>query len=77
MIKFHKKFFNESIPFDDVNPDQLRQSNYRFRNIHSIENELTPSQIYPETELACKYNKPLFTKPTIQNFLSNMKTVST
>ena len=30
------------------------------RNIHKIENNLTHFQIYPETELACKYNKPLY-----------------
>ena len=28
--------------------------------IHNIENKLTRFQIYPETELACKYNKPLY-----------------
>ena len=41
-------------------PDQLRHSNYHFRNIHSIENKLTRFQIYPEMELACKYTKPLY-----------------
>ena len=60
MIKFHQKYFIESIPFEDVNPDQLRHSNYRFRNIHIIEKKLTPFQIYPVTELACKYTKPLY-----------------
>ena len=60
MIKFHQKYFIESIPFEDVNPDQLRHSNYKFRNIHNIENKLTRFQIYPETELACKYTTPLF-----------------
>ena len=52
MIKFHQKHFIESVPFEDLNPDQLRHSNYKFRNIHNIENELTRFQIYPETELA-------------------------
>ena len=60
MIKFHQKCFIESIPFEDVNSDQLRHSNYKFRNIHNIENKLTRFQIYPETELACKYTKPLY-----------------
>ena len=59
MIKFHQKYFIESISFEDVNPDQLRHSNYRFRNIHNIENKLTGFQIYPEMEFACKYTKPL------------------
>ena len=43
-----------------MNSDQLRHSNYRFRNIHNIENELTRFQIYPETELVCKYTKPIY-----------------
>ena len=60
MIKFHQKYFIESIMFEDVNPEQIRHSNYNFRNILNIENKLTRFQIYPETELACKYNKPLY-----------------
>ena len=34
--------------------------NHKFRNIHNIENKLLRFQIYPETELACKYNKPIY-----------------
>ena len=60
MIKFHQKYFIESIPIQDVNFHQLRQDNYRFRNFHNIENKLTRFQIHPETELACKYTKPLY-----------------
>ena len=60
MITFTKNVFIESLPFEDVNPDQLRYSNYIFRNIYNIENKLTRFQIYPETELASKYNKPLY-----------------
>ena len=37
IIKIHQKFFIESIPFKNVNPGQLRHSNYKFRNIHNIE----------------------------------------
>ena len=59
MIKFHEKFFNESIPFDNVNPSQIKSRNTNFRNIHNIENKLTRFQIYHETELACKYQNPL------------------
>ena len=58
MIKFHQKHFIESIPLEDVIPDQIRQSNYKIRNIHNIENILTRFQVYPETELAFKYTKP-------------------
>ena len=60
MIKFYQKLFIESIPSEDVNPDQIRQSNFKFRNNHKIENKLTRFQIFPDTELACKYNKPLY-----------------
>ena len=60
MIKFHQKYFIESIPYEDVNPDQIRSTNHKFRNIHNIENTFTRFQIYPETELACKYNKPIY-----------------
>ena len=52
--------FEESIPFEEVNPDQIRSDNTKFRNLHNIENNLTRFQIYPETELACKYEKPIY-----------------
>ena len=76
MIKFHEKNCIESVPFENVNPDQIRRINHKIRNIHNIENNLTRFQIYPETELACKYNNPLY-KVNIQKFLSNTKTIST
>ena len=60
MVKFHQKYFIESIPFREVNPDQIRNKNNNFRNLHNIENKLTRFQIYPETELACKYKKPIY-----------------
>ena len=60
MIKFHQKYFIESIPFGEVNPDQSRKNNNKFRNFHNIENKLTRFQKYPETELACKYKKPIY-----------------
>ena len=52
--------FIESILYEDVNPDQIRTTNHKLRNIHNIENKLTRFQVYPETELACKYNKPIY-----------------
>ena len=58
MMKLPKKYVIESIPFEDVNPDQIRSTNHHFRNIHNIENKITRFQTYPETELACKYNIP-------------------
>ena len=57
MIKFQQKFFIESIPFEEVNPDQFRSDNTNFRNLPNIENKLTRFQIYPEKELACEYKK--------------------
>ena len=60
MKNFHQKYFIESIPLEDVNPDQIRQGNYKFRNIPNKKNKVTRLQLYPETELACKYNKTLY-----------------
>ena len=76
MIIFHQKFFIESIPNEDVNPDQIRSTNSKLRNIHKKENKITRFQVDPETELACKYSKPLFSH-NIQKFLSYTKKVST
>ena len=56
MIKFHEKYFIESIPFKKVNPFQKIQHNTKFRNIH----RLTRFQIYHETEFACKYKNPFY-----------------
>ena len=28
MIKFHQKFFIDSIPYENVNPDQIRNTNH-------------------------------------------------
>ena len=58
MIKFHEKYFIESIPYEQVNPS--RKQSKDLRNIHDIENKLTRFQIYQETEIACKYRNPLY-----------------
>ena len=58
MIKFHQKYFIDSIPFEKVNPIEKLSTN--FRNIHNIENKLTHFQIFHETEFACKYKNPLY-----------------
>ena len=60
MIKFHQKCFIESILFEEVNPDQNRNINDKFTNLHNRDNKLTRFQIYPETELACKSKKPIY-----------------
>ena len=57
MIKFHEKYFIQSIPYEQVHPSRKLSSD--FRNIDNIENKLTRFQIYQETELACKYRNPL------------------
>ena len=58
MIKFHEKYFKESIPYEQVNPSRKQSTDVR--NIHYIENKLTRFQIYQETEIACKYRNPLY-----------------
>ena len=58
-MKFHQNYFIESIFFEDVNPDHLRHSNFKFRNVHNIETKPTRFQIDPETELARKYTNTL------------------
>ena len=58
MIKFHEKYFIESIPHGQVNPSHKRSND--FKNLHNIENILTCFQIYKETEFACKYKNPLY-----------------
>ena len=58
MIKFHNKFFIESIPYEQVSPSHKRSND--FKNPHDIENKLTIFQFYQETEFACKYANPLY-----------------
>ena len=58
MMKFHEKYFIESIPCEQVNPSR-KQSN-DFRNIQDIEKKLTRFQIYQETEFACRYRNPFY-----------------
>ena len=77
MIKFHQKFFIESTPYEDVilTKSETKKNN-KFRNIHNIEPKLTRFQIYPETELACKYNKPIYST-LYSEILVEYKMVST
>ena len=51
MIKFHQNFFKESIPHEGVSPDHIRQSNFKFINIHDIQNKLTRFQIFQKRNL--------------------------
>ena len=53
-----KKFFFESIPYEQVNPSRKQSTD--FKNKHDIENKLTRFQVYRETEFACKYSNPLY-----------------
>ena len=48
MRNFHQEYFIESIPYEENNPDKIRQNNLKIRNIHNIENKLTCFQFYPE-----------------------------
>ena len=74
MIKFHQKYFIESIPFEKVNPIERLSTN--FRNIHNIENKLTRFQIFHETEFACN-TKTHSTKHSYPKYLLNTTKVST
>ena len=74
MIKFHEKYFIESISYEQV--ILSRKQSTDFKNIHDIENKLTRFQVYQETEFACKYNNPLC-KTQYSEILSNTKKVST
>ena len=58
MIKFHEKYFIESIPYDRVNPSRKQSTD--FRNFHDLENKLTRFQVYQETEFACIYRNALY-----------------
>ena len=56
MIKFHEKYFIESILYEQVNPSRKQSTD--LKNIHDIENKLRRFQVYQETEFACKYSNP-------------------
>ena len=58
MIKFHEKYFFESIPYEQKNPSRKQSTD--FKTIHDRENKLTRLQLYQETEFACKYSNPLY-----------------
>ena len=75
MIKFHQKYFFASIPYEDVNADQIRNTNHIFRNIHIKDYKLTRFRVYPETELACKYNRPIYKTKMNRIQKSNTKMV--
>ena len=70
--KISSELFFESIPYDKINPEKIRKNNYQFNNIQKIENKLTRFHFYPETELACKYNAPLY-KTQYAEFLVQYK----
>ena len=73
MIKFYQKNFIESISYNEVNPEKIRQNNQFFQNISNIEIKLTRFQIYPETEFACKYNTPLYKTQYSENLVEYEK----
>ena len=76
MIKFHHKYFFESIIFEEVNLDQLTHSNFKVRNIHKIETELTRFKYIQKRNL--HVNTPNHsTKHITQKFLSITNKVST
>ena len=54
-IKVRQKDFIELIPYDEVNPDKIRQNRNCYNSIDGIENKLKRFEVYPETEITCKY----------------------
>ena len=74
MIKFHEKYFIESIPYERVNPSR-KQSN-DFRNIHDIENKLTCFQYIKKQKLHANTEIHFKRRNTLK-YLSNTKKVST
>ena len=60
MIKIHQKHFIEPIIYEDVNPDQIRQINFKKKNIHNYEKKIDTFPNKPRNEHACKYSKPLY-----------------
>ena len=53
--------------------DQIKHNRKRYNNIDGIENKLTRFQIYPETELACKFKTPLYKEQYSQIFVKYEK----
>ena len=60
VIKSHQKYFIESIPYTKINPKRFRSKPEKNKIIDGMEKKFTRLQFYPETEVACKYPKPLF-----------------
>ena len=69
MIKIQQRFFIESIPYEDVSPEKIRQSNYKIRNFNDMANELTRFQSYTETEFYVNTTNH-FIKRNFQKLLS-------
>ena len=74
MIKFHEKHFNESIPYEQVNPSRKQSTNSKI--IHDIENKLTRFQIFTKQNLHVNIEIP-FIKDNTLKYLFNTKKVST
>ena len=74
MIKFHKKYLIESIPYEQVNPSHKQSTD--FKNIHDIENKLTRFQIYHKQNLHVNIAIHFIKHKTLK-YLSNTKKVST
>ena len=60
MIKFHRKYFIESTPYDEKTLKKIIKNNQCFKNVNKTKLKITRFQIYPETELVCKYNTSFY-----------------
>ena len=73
MIKFHQQYCIESISFKKVNPDKLGSKGNPYKRFEGIENKVTRFQIFPETEVACKNNTPLYETQFSENLVGYKK----
>ena len=73
MINFYQKYFVESIPYDKVNPNEIRQNRCGYKNIDGIENKLTRFPFYPETELDCKHTTSFYKRQYSEIFVEYEK----
>ena len=68
MIKFHQKYFVESIPHENVKSAKITHSNYKFRNIRNIEKNWHVSILTRKQNLHVNTTNH-FIKHNIQKFL--------
>ena len=51
MIKFHQKYFIETSPFEEVNPDKIRNNNIKFINLETSTSKPHPQKHHPHLHI--------------------------